>query len=330
MDTKEHPEYVPRQYLSVSTLVRFRRCPRLYFYEKSGIRQTGLALAPSWGTGMHFAVPVALETEDHDAAMAAFLSHWVAIEEECELLHYDMKKHTRDTASRALSHFIHTHKDEKSLYQLVPPPDTGLEIKPSEKYSNYEIPFVLDIGLKVPLAGRMDGQCVHRDTGEPYVWELKTASRMYESFWDSHEMYVQNLTYTMVGQTMDIPVSGVMIEGMLCDAKKVHSECRPIPVMQHHLDDNLIWLQQTGQALLDAEEKYLNDPDSLATSFPKDFTGCTPYTHFYMPGWRCGFADLCRVADYRGLVDLYDIVPDHKLFDLTIDPDAKRKNPPTE
>lgn len=316
---KEHPEYVPRTYLSVSTLTRFRRCPRLYFYEKSGLRPSGIALAPEWGTGMHFAVPVALETKDHDKSMTAFLSHWEEIEDAALTRGMDLKKHTRETASRALSHFIHKHSENRCLlYDGLKEVQEKFDIKCSEKHSKYEIPFVLDIGLKVPLGGRMDGMVDHKITGLPWIWELKTAGRLYESFWDAHEMYIQNLTYTMVGQTMDIPVEGVILEAMLCDGKKVHSECREIPVMQHHLDDNLIWLQQTGQALLDAEEMYLNDPDSLAHAFPKDFTGCTPYTHYYTAMWRCNFADLCRVPDYRGMTDLYDVVEDHKLFDLTI------------
>ncbi len=319
MSIKETPEYVPRTYLSVSTLVRFKRCPRLYFYEKSGLRSSGINLAPEWGTGMHFAVPVALETHDIDLSMAAFLSHWEEIEEAALTRGMELKKHTRETASRALSHFIHKHSANRCLlYDKLDPVQESFDLEVTEKYSEFEIPFVLDIGLDVPLGGRMDGMVKHKVTGEPWVWELKTTGRLYESFWDAHEMYTQNLTYTMVGQTMDIPVAGVILEAMLCDGKKVHSECREIPVMQHHLDDNLIWLQQTGQALLDAEKKYLDDNESLPTSFPKDFTGCTPYTHYYMPMWRCNFADLCRVPDYRGMTDLYELVPDHKLFDLTI------------
>lgn len=316
---KDYPEYVPRTYLSVSTLVSFARCPRKYFYEKSGLRSGGLSLAPEWGTGMHFAVPVALETHDHDASMSAFLSHWEEIEDRALSLGYDLKKHTRETASRALSHFIHKHSEKRcSLYDKLEEVTDQFDLEVTEKYSEFEIPFVIDIGLKVPLGGRMDGLVKHKVTEEPWIWELKTAGRLLESFWDAHEMYPQNITYTMVGQTMNIPVAGVIIEAMLCDGKKVHSECREVPIMQHHLDDNLIWLQKTGQALLDAEEMYLADPEKLAHAFNKDFTGCTPYPFFYMPMFRCNFADLCRVPDYRGMVDLYDVVPDHKLFELTI------------
>ncbi len=324
---KDYPEYVPRTYLSVSTLVDFARCPRKYFYAKSGLRSGGISLAPEWGTGMHFACPVALETHDHDAAMAAFLQHWEEIEDAALARGMELKKHNRETASRALSHFIHKHSANRcTLYDKLEEVQDSFDLVVSEKYSEYEIPFVLDIGLRVPLGGRMDGLVKHKVTGEPWIWELKTSSRLYESFWDAHEMYPQNITYTMVGQTMDIPVAGVIVEAMLCDNKKVHSECREVPIMQHHLDDNLIWLQQTGQALLDAEDMYMEDPEKLAYAFRKDFTGCTPYPFFYMPMFRCNYADLCRVPDYRGMVDLFDVVPDHKLFELTVGETDKAEN----
>lgn len=329
---KTTPEYVRRKYLSVSTLVRYARCKRLYFYEKSGLRQDGLALAPEWGSCMHEAVPVALETSDITTSMNAFLKGWEEIEEQIEEQGFDPKKHNRDTARRALTHFIFTHKDHKSIYKLVDPPDGGLDVPIEAKTSKYEIPWALDIGLRVPLVGRLDGMCRHRDTGGSWVWELKTGSRIDGRFFDAHEMYIQNLTYTLVSQTvLEEPAEGVMLEGLLCNGKNVHNETQMIPVMQHHLEDVLKWLQRTGQSLLDAEDAYaarLQGKGSLEKpedAFPKDFTGCTPYSHFYMPGYRCSFADLCRVPDWRALTDLYKVVPDHDFLQVTVDPDATRK-----
>ena len=332
---KMEPEYVRREYLSVSTLVSWVRCKRKYFYEKSGIRRGGVALNPEWGSGMHNAVPVALETEDLELACEEFNKYWVEIEERCAAIGMvDLKKHTRRTAERALSHFIHTHKDGKAIYKLIDPPELDLHVTPTKKVSKYEVPWVIDIGLRVPLGGRIDGLCTHTVTGEPWIWELKTTGRLNDGFFDAHEMYTQNLTYSLVGQTLDIPVEGVMLEAILCDAKKVDNETRMIPVMHHHIEDVLLWLQKEGQELLDAEDEYadrLRGIGSLSKpedAFPKDFTGCTSYTHYYMATrFRCDYADLCRVPDWHDLVDLYDIVPDHKLFnltELTVDPDAKR------
>lgn len=327
MEPDIEPVYKKRKYLSVSTLVSFARCPRKYFYEKSGLRSHGVQLAPEYGKCMHEGVPVALETEDLGQAMDAFLGGWVEIEEELEQLGaMSDAKHNRKCAERSLQHFIFTHSGHKSIYKLVDPPEGALPL--DNKTSRYEVPWAIDIGLRLPLAGRMDSFCVHRDTGEPWVWELKTASRLGTNFFDAHEMYIQNLTYSLVGQTLNVPVAGVIVEGMLKDKNKVDNQCQMIPVQQHHLEDVLGWLQRTGRALLNAEDlfilKTMKEAGKPESAFPKDFTGCTPYTHFYMPWFRCNYADLCRVPDYRSLTDLYRVVPDHDFLQMTVDPDATR------
>lgn len=320
------PEYRPRKYVSVSTLTSYSRCPRKYFYEKNGLRHDSLQLNPEYGKAMHEAVPVALETEDVELALEAFLSIWEDIEKEIEIRGIDPKKHNRHNASRSLQHFIFTHAGRKSIYKLTPPPEGGLER--DETTSPYEIPWAIDIGERVPLAGRLDGICKHRDTGEPWVWELKTTGMYLNSqFFDAHEMYTQNLTYALVSQTnLDVPAAGVIIEGMLVHDKKVDNQCQMIPIQPHHLEDVLLWLQRTTRSLLEAEDMYADllvkhdgDANAAALAFPKDFTGCTPYTHYYRPGWRCDFADLCRVPDWRSLSDLYKVVPDHDFLKVTVE-----------
>lgn len=323
-------EYRPRKYLSVSTLVNYARCPRRYFYDKCGLRSDGLMLAPTYGSCMHEAVPVALETEKLEPAMEAFLKGWVPVEEEMETRGIEDKKRTRIHAARSLQHFIFTHSGRKSIYKLVPPPEGALPL--DNKTSSFEVPWAIDIGLRVPLVGRLDSMCEHRDTGEPWVWELKTTSRLNAGFFDAHEMYTQNLTYVLVGQTLNIPVAGVIVEGILVDARKVDNQCQMIPVQQHHLEDIMMWLKRTGQSLLDAEDKYAHwvtvkgtesaFPDiEPVNAFPKDFTGCTAYTHYYIPAWRCEYADLCRVPDWRSLTDLYKVVPDHDFLQMTLEQD---------
>ena len=326
--TKTQPEYVPRRYLSVSTLVRFSRCPRLYFFEKSGLRPAEPAIAPFYGSCMHEAVPVALETEDVNLAMEAFLNGWEAFEADLDEKGDEDKKRNRRCAERSLKHFIHTHKGTRSLYKLSPPPEGLLPV--DDKTSRYEVPWAIDIGLDVPLVGRFDAFCNHRDTGKPWIWELKTTSRLNAAFFDAHEMYTQNLTYKMVGQTiLDEPVEGVMLEGMLVNDKKVDNMTQPLPITQHHLDANLAWLRRTGQQLLDAEKSYayaLNAGDSPPEdAFPQNFNMCTPYTHFYMAGYRCDFAHLCRVPDWSSLTMLYRVEPDHDFLQVTVDSDATRK-----
>lgn len=327
--TKTHPEYVKRRYLSVSTLLSFARCPRKYFHEKSGLREPEEPLAPQYGTALHAAAPVALETEDLSAAMKAFLSVWEGVESRMDDFGDEDPKRNRRTAERSLKHFIHTHAGSKSIYKLLPAPEGALETV-DEKTSKYEVPWALDIGLPIPLTGRFDAFCQHRDTGEKWIWELKSKSNfmggLNARFFDAHEMNPQNTTYALVGQTMlDEPIQGVMVEGILVDKTKVDNMCQPILVQQHHLADIKNWLFYTGKRLLEMEDTFLDLTQNVGMgvveaadrSFIKDFTGCTPYPLFYFPGFRCEFADLCRVPDFKQLTVFYKVVPDHDFLKVT-------------
>lgn len=305
-------EYVKRKYLSVSTLLEYARCPRRYFHRKCGLVHNNEALAPQYGTCMHSAVPVALTSSDLGSTMNAFLAQWEPIELELALNGFEEDpKRNRVTAQRSLQHFIFTHEGQKSLYKLLPPPVGGLET--DERTSPFEVPWAIDIGLEVPLVGRLDGLCQHRDTGEHYVWEFKTTSYLDARFFDAHEMYPQNLTYSVVANTqLSMNVKGVMVEAMLVNERKVDNVVQPIPVQLHHMEDILVWLKKTGRMILDAEAEFLNrsDPNDF-TAFEKNFCGCTPYPHFYWPGYRCEYADMCRVPDWRPMASLYKVVPDH-------------------
>jgi hypothetical protein len=311
--SKTSPEYVPRRYLSVSTLVDFARCKRRYFYGKSGLRSPGTAVPPEYGKAMHAGVPVALDTEDVDEAYAAFINVWESVESELtgeEAMDAMKKGKTRECALRSLKHFVHTHSGNKSIYNLIEAPAGALPL--AEKESRFEVPWAIDIGLRVPLVGRFDGLCRHRDTNGLWVFEFKTTSRLNAQFFDAHEMYTQNLTYNLVGQTIvDEPIEGVLLEGMLTNAKKVDNQCQFIPTAEWHLDDVLHWLKETGQALLDAEDLVAKHGCTPEAAFCKNFCGCTPYTHYYVPAWRCDYADLCRLPNWRSMTDLYKTVPDH-------------------
>lgn len=337
--TQQLIKYTPRKYLSVSTLVSFARCPRRYFYSKCGLVQDEEPLAPEYGTAMHAAVPVALETCDIKPTLEAFMSVWEPFEakqDELEFRDRDSKRN-RACATRTLQHFIHTHQGERSLYKLLPAPSGALQKE--DKTSDYEVPWALDVGLPVPLVGRFDAFARHRDTNETYILEVKTTSRLNAQFFEAHEMSPQNLVYALVGQTiLGTPVTGVMIEGIHVHDKKVENMTHPIPVPPHHIEAGLRWIRELGTQLLACERHALElesqglDP---AGGFFQDFSGCTPYPFFYMPGYRCEYADMCRVPDWRSLTQLYKVRPDHDflnpsgLVPLRIDPSAERSSIPS-
>ncbi len=313
--------YRPRKYLSISTLLDYMRCPRKYFYAKCGLSSLEEPLAPQYGLAMHKAIPTALALEDLDAAMKDFLSVWEETEDKISESFDGVEdpKRNRKTARRTLQHFIHTHKSSKSLYKLYQPEWTGM-IQTDKKTSDFEVPWVIDIGLDIPLVGRFDGACRHRDTDEEWLWELKTTSRLNSNFFEAHEMYPQTLTYSLVAKTLfGVDIKGVMVEGVLVSKTKVDNIVQPVPVLDHHLQDILTLLQINGQRLLDMEGAMENLTD--ATPFHKDFSGCTPYPHYYMPGWRCDYADLCRAPDWKPFTGMFNVREEHDFLrstDLTV------------
>lgn len=292
-------QYQKRKYLSVSTLCAFNRCPRRMFYQKSGLRTHEESPNPLFGSAMHKAVPELLRTEDVGKAMQAFLSVWDS------KLNTDL--HNPDTAYRALNHYLFTHAGGNSIFTLQPPPEGAMKV--DDKTSDWEIPFAIDIGLPIPLYGRIDGLARHRDTGEFWGWEFKTTSKnLTSNFLSSFEFNIQVLTYALALKTLtDKSLSGVLVEAMLVHKTKVDNMVHPIVIQDHHLEDALAWLRYNGAQLLACEEK---------GEWPKDPTGCTAYTHFYIPSWRCEFTHLCEAPDWRDMEQFYQVTIEQEQFRL--------------
>lgn len=292
--------YHKREYLSPSTLTSFSRCPRRYFYQKFGLGPFEESPALSYGTAMHKAIPPA-SRGDFDEAWKAFDSVWD------EALANDTRN--VENAHRSLKHYCHEHTGDKSLFNFLPPPKGNIEVV--EEVSDSEVPFAIDIGLDIPLVGRIDGLVEHRDTKRPWGYEFKTTGRLGANFFDSFEMNVQVLTYALVLSTLTSEhIEGVMVEAMLCAKNKVENLIHPVYIQDHHIKDIVIWLRHTGEMLLAMEARYLDE----GIDFLKDFTGCTAYTNFFIPSWRCEFADLCRVPKWEYAKSMYAERPEHKFF----------------
>lgn len=311
--------YYPREYLSISTLLDFVRCPRRYFYSKCGLVEAGEEPnAPLYGQAMHKAVPVVL-TQGLPPAIEAFKSVW-----------RDELSDDKRSLSRAISqlgHFNMTHASNRSLYIFQPPPSGSIKL--DEATSDYEVPFVLEIGLPVPLTGRIDALVKHRDTGEYWGWELKTVSGwQWSRIFEGLELHPQVLTYTLALQTLTgLNVRGILAEAMLIDKSKVDNQLQPILVQDHLLEDIHKWLRYYGELLLASEQAALELRSKGASAlemsrvFVKNFAGCTPYPLFYMTAsWGCDYRNLCRHKEPENMLSMYSIKPDHKFVTLTKEP----------
>lgn len=306
------PQYVPRKHLSYSTLLEFVRCPRKYFYKKSGIFPQQEATALMYGLAMHAATDAGVNN-GIDEGFRVFSSIWN------ELLADDKRNLVRARAQ--LGHYVHTHTAGRSIYKLLPPPEGTVQA--DDKTSPNEIPFVIDVGLSVPIVGRLDGWCRHRDTGEYWGREFKTTSRISASMFDSLELNPQLLIYALVLKTLaKKTIKGIMFECMLIDAKKVDNMTHPVTIADHHIPEIATWLRYWGSLLLACEERAeiiklaAHEPEDdtinaiiheMSSAFPKNFAGCNAYSLFYMPGSSCEYQNLCRVADWRHMLPFYEV-----------------------
>lgn len=309
------PQLSKRKYLAVTSLMDFVRCPRRYFFKKSGLVPHTPAPALLYGTAIHKAAPEGV-MHGIEAGIIAFDSVW---DEEIA-----DDKRNRARALKQLAHFVFTHTQGRSLYTFDAPPEG---CRHDELTSPLEIAGFVDIGLPVPLYVRMDGWVTHRDTGRKWGWELKTVSNWPPGSWnkvgENLEFHPQVLTYTMCLRTLtNIHIEGIMTEAILIDKAKVDNMTHPILVPDHLVEDIHRWLTYWGSLLLGCEERALEAGDWVkgVEFFIKNFTGCTPYAHYYTPSYLCDFSNLCRLKDFTQLLDIYDIKPDHqdKLTELTI------------
>ena len=132
-------------------------------------------------------------------------------------------------------------------------------------------------------------------------------------------MAVQNMTMALAASTMtELNIQGVIVEGMLVSASKVDNMTQPIEVLPHQIIFITKWLYRYGKELLECEEQMAlyDDPAEVWT---QNWAACTPYSWFYMPGWRCEFADMCKVANWTDRAPLYKVTPEHDFLALSIE-----------
>jgi hypothetical protein len=287
--------YNKRKYLSISSLVAFSRCPRRYFYS-SGVklRPRGLeSPALKYGSALHAAIPLVLKNpDDVKGAFKAFCSIWTDDYEGLE----DPKRN-RMCAIKIIEAYARDRRE--GFFEILEPPDVG-ELKAAELDSPYEVPFAIDIGLDVPLMGKIDGLVRHKADNKLYAWELKTTSQYLSGhFFKSFTMNPQVIGYALAMRTMcHEPIEGVIVDGILVHKTRFESYAHTELVRERHFEDFTQWAQHKGAELLECEKR---------GTFPKHYTGCHPYSMFGTHGFTCDYTDLCQADDWRVFLEEFEI-----------------------
>jgi len=295
MKTPGMDQYKKREWLSISSLASFSRCPRKYFYGSGCRLSTPDPKAPLvFGEAIHAALPWILK-QDMKQAIDAFDEIWEETIAD--------KKNCRERALHILMDFQSHHVPGKSIYNLQDPPAERL---PIPGVSPFEVPFAIDIGLPVPLVGRLDALGRHRDDGGIWGIEWKTSSEISDRFYNAFDRNTQVAIYTLALQTMTgQEVRGVMVEALRKSVKTTETSLQPYYMSPTKIKDALEWAQWKGTELLEMEK---------LGHFPKNMSACTPYQEYGMPGYQCDFHHLCDVEDWRELEDSF-VVSQNRKFD---------------
>lgn len=291
--------YKPKKWLSPTSLSLLARCPRKWFYRQGCRLQTPEHPALKFGEAIHCAIPHTY-SGDLAKAMQAFMSVWG----DRDALRDDKRNSTR--ARMMLMNFAATHQGTRSIYTIVNPPENNVKI--ADPISDNEIPFAIDVGIDLPIVGRIDGAGNHRDIPDE-LWgvEYKTGSEMSTRFLTSFDCDPQVGIYTLALSSLyNTRVRGVIIEGLLVAKTTVNSMSYPVYVNDVFLEDTIAWIQwQYAQLKSFEERKY----------FPKNRSACTPYPGFGSPGYMCEYASLCSVPDWTSLSGQFEI-GEEKVFVL--------------
>lgn len=311
--------YKPIPGVSVSVLDTISRCPRKAFYS------FGVELAPRGASSIAMKFGEAIHAGLPDAHFGRLVE---------AISRFDKVWNLEDGSPRAgddkrnpingrqiLAHYMETHVQNRALFQLQAPP-SGTAVL-SDRISDYEIPFVLDIGLPIPLVGRIDGWGLHRDTGKPWVVEYKTSSEMSTRFLDGFDLNPQVICYTMVLRSMGIPAEGAIVEAIKVSKAKENAHeviAKPIYVTDEMISDFLKWARYTTLFFLACQDHQ---------EFPKDISACSPYPQHGSPGYQCEFTPLCLMKDWTQMIGNYEQreYPTFKLLSTEVTINGQRAEP---
>lgn len=295
--------YRPQKWIRVSAVSEYIRCPRRFFYHYGcGLVPNEERLALTYGEAIHAALGWLLRTPgDLAGAVDRFKNVWQDRDK------YADEKRNTFNGIRLLTIWLSQHNQPRqSIYEAFEPPtpvssDGTPILIPTERQSDFEVPFAIDIGLGIPLVGRIDALARHRDTREVWTVEFKTTSELSTRFFEGFRLNPQALLYNLACRSSGIQTRGTFVEALCTSKTKPAVQVQPIYVQDYNVSAMLKLLRWKVQEMLHMEAVH---------DFPKDFTGCNSYGAFGMPGYNCDYMKLCEVEDWTTFKGMYQELRD--------------------
>ncbi len=289
-------------YIDASSYCKFNRCPAMYFFERQvGLRlPDAMTIALDYGTDMHFAFPHAYA--DPELALSCFVARWSKRSYGNE----DAKRNV-GRAHASLKEFHNCRNEHACPYKVE---DFNLEATTADKISNIEVPFIIDIGGPLALAGRIDAPVKWLDDDTWWALDYKTASEISARYFKSFENAPQSVAYTLaLAHLTGKHVSGMIIEAVRSSKAKVETSLQLVFVSEVQVKNFIENANNTAEEILFCNEDKM---------WPQKSSGCSPYSMFGTVGYPCPYLELCNSTDWEAASRFYEKIKPFHPFEVAV------------
>lgn len=279
-------------YVSQSGLATFARCPAKFYFEKlERMSKLDRDMTPLFfGRCIHASLYKAYD--DPDAAFSIFQHLWHT-DPESKKATEDSKRNP-ERAYQMLTNFYNFHKATKMYRPLDPP--SGV-VDSTEKYSDYEAPFLIDIGGRYPFYGKID-RFVEWN-GEVWPLDYKTSSQLTAHIALMLGQGIQVRGYTLGASQL----CGQRCKGLIVELLRISP--KNDEVMPHPCYVEPVWLEAFIQWAI-TQMECINKYNSEGV-WPKNVAACSAYDSFGVHSYECPFACLCNQQDWQVNERLFDV-----------------------
>jgi hypothetical protein len=280
-----------------------QRCPARYMLERlCGLTPitseefgTGnkRALAADFGTAMHAALP---SLYDHGSpiapeaplrnAMDRFTYVWSTYNHGAG----DDKRNPQRALSM-LQDFHRCHAGANCPYDVMQRAEAATP-PGCTRISAQEVPFLLDAGIGLPLAGRIDAPVRLRSSRLVLALDYKTTQEISARFFNNFNGSPQAIIYAWALRRLlgGESVFGFAVEALRVSASNTETQLHIVSVKPCEVTELLAQLQHAVSAI----QSY-----NLQQRWPQNFAGCSPYASYGQPGYVCEYKPLCQLDDWH-------------------------------
>ena len=283
-------------YIDPSRICTFNRCPAMFLFSRLlGLKvPDSPQIALDYGTDMHVVFPYCYGEDDTcvEEASKVFYERW----KERKFGNDDNKRNPAK-ARASLMDFHRTHKPSTCPYDIIPIPP-GVRVETDDVVSDNELPFLVDIGGPLALAGRIDLVVKMKATNCLWAADYKTTSEISPRYFTNFENSPQALAYTLgLAIAFNEGVNGLIIEAVRVSPKNVESQMYHVFINEHQLKVFVEFANDTARRILQCNKD---------KSWPQRPSACAPYSMFGQPGRFCEFGDLCTIGPWQDMMKFYE------------------------